>query len=100
MCLRKDKSLWLCVLTVCKRDLWCGCVTSLLLPPPQAFTVVFHTAIKRAPTSEDVKERVNHLIDSITYSVFMYTARGLFERDKLTFIAQVAFQVRSSQLYT
>lgn len=57
--------------------------------------MVFHTAIKRAQTSEDVKERVNHLIDSITYSVFMYTARGLFERDKLTFIAQVAFQVRN-----
>lgn len=59
---------------------------------------MFHTAIKRADKSEDVKERVNHLIDSITYSVFMYTARGLFERDKLTFIAQVAFQVRSLQV--
>lgn len=32
-------------------------------------------------------------MDEITYSVYMYTARGLFERDKLIFLAQVAFQV-------
>ena len=43
--------------------------------------------------SDNVKERVDNLIDSITYSVFMYTSRGLFERDKLTFVSQVAFQV-------
>lgn len=34
-----------------------------------------------------------NLTDEITYSVYMYTARGLFERDKLIFLAQVAFQV-------
>ena len=56
--------------------------------------MVFHHAIERAEPSEDVKERVGNLIDSMTYSVFMYTSRGLFERDKLTFISQVAFQVR------
>lgn len=44
--------------------------------------------------ADEVKHRVNNLIDQITYSVFMYTNRSLFERDKLTFIAQVAFQVR------
>ena len=56
--------------------------------------MVFHYAISKAKVAEDVKERVNNLIDSITYSVFMYTSRGLFERDKLTFISQVAFQVQ------
>ena len=55
--------------------------------------MVFHKAIERAATSEDVKQRVMNLIDSITYSVFMYTARGLFERDKLIFTSQVTFQV-------
>ena len=55
--------------------------------------MVFHKAIERAETSEDVNQRVKNLIDSITYSVFMYTTRGLFERDKLTFTSQVAFQV-------
>ncbi len=55
---------------------------------------MFDVAIVRAVPSENVKERVKHLIESITYSVFMYTTRGLFERDKLTFTSQVTFQVR------
>jgi dynein heavy chain len=54
---------------------------------------VFHKAIERAEEAEDVSERVNNLIDSITYSVFMYTSRGLFECDKLTFTSQVTFQI-------
>ena len=40
-----------------------------------------------------MKQRVQNLIDSITYSVFMYTSRGLFECDKLTFTSQVTFQI-------
>ena len=59
----------------------------------QAFSVVFHTAIDRAETAENVKERVQNLINSITYSVYMYTSRGLFERDKIIFTSQVTFQV-------
>lgn len=59
----------------------------------QAFSVVFHNAIERAEVSESVKERVMNLIDSITYLVFMYTTRGLFECDKLIFTSQVTFQV-------
>ena len=55
--------------------------------------MVFHKAIDRAEPSDDVKKRVENLIDSITYSVFMYTTRGLFEKDKLTFTSQVTFQV-------
>ena len=61
--------------------------------PSKAFNVVFHHAIEHALPSENVKERVENLIDSITYAIFMYTSRGLFERDKLTFVSQVAFQV-------
>ena len=57
--------------------------------------MVFQKAIERAEPSEVVKERVENLIDSITYSVFMYTSRGLFERDKLIFTSQVAFQVHT-----
>lgn len=60
----------------------------------QAFNVVFEKAIQRTAPAEDVKHRVINLTDEITYSVFMYTARGLFERDKLIFLAQVAFQVK------
>ena len=56
--------------------------------------MVFEKAIQRTLPADDVKQRVINLMDEITYSVYMYTARGLFERDKLIFLAQVAFQVR------
>lgn len=55
--------------------------------------MVFHKAVESAEAYEDVKSRVNTLIDCITYSTFNYISRGLFERDKLTFTAQLAFQV-------
>lgn len=60
---------------------------------PQAFNGVFEKAIQRAVPSEDTRQRVANLTDQITYSVYVYTAQGLFERDKLIFLAQVAFQV-------
>jgi hypothetical protein len=58
----------------------------------QAFSVVFQKAIERALPAKEVSARVGNLIDCITYSVFMYTSRGLFERDKLIFLSQMAFQ--------
>jgi hypothetical protein len=58
----------------------------------QAFSVVFQKAIEKAVPAGDVSTRVVNLIDCITYSVFMYTSRGLFERDKLIFSSQMAFQ--------
>ncbi|MBN3282111.1 DYH17 protein, partial [Polyodon spathula] len=60
---------------------------------PQAFNVVFENAILRSEPADEVTQRVNNLIDEITFSVFVYTTRSLFERDKLIFTAQVAFQV-------
>lgn len=59
----------------------------------QAFNVVFHKAVEMAGACVDVKGRVNTLVDCVTYSTFNYISRGLFERDKLTFTAQLAFQV-------
>ncbi|NXE83161.1 DYH17 protein, partial [Cochlearius cochlearius] len=59
----------------------------------KAFNGVFEKAIQRTAPDDDIKQRVINLTDEITYSVYMYTARGLFERDKLIFLAQVAFQV-------
>lgn len=47
-----------------------------------------------AEWDEDVKTRVQTLTEAITYSVFLYTTQGLFERDKLTFLSHTAFQVR------
>lgn len=59
----------------------------------KAFSVVFLNAIKFAEEAADLAKRVALLIDSITYLVFIYTSRGLFENDKLTFLCQMTIQV-------
>ncbi|XP_038653360.1 dynein heavy chain 11, axonemal-like isoform X2 [Scyliorhinus canicula] len=59
----------------------------------KAFNIVFRKAIERTEKSEDLKERVGNLTDCITYSVFLYTSRGLFERDKIAFISHTTFQI-------
>ncbi|CAL8306601.1 unnamed protein product [Boreogadus saida] len=59
----------------------------------KAFSVVFQKAVQKAPPDECLKQRVSNLIDSITSSIFQYTTRGLFECDKLTFTAQLVFQI-------
>ncbi|NWR75951.1 DYH9 protein, partial [Centropus unirufus] len=59
----------------------------------KAFNIVFQKAIEKALPDESLAERVLNLIDSITFSVFQYTTRGLFECDKLTYTAQVTFQI-------
>ncbi|XP_075210990.1 dynein heavy chain at 93AB [Lycorma delicatula] len=61
----------------------------------KAFSVVFQKAIEKSEPAEDVKARVVNLIDCITYFVFIYTTRGLFECDKLIFSSQMAFQILS-----
>ena len=59
----------------------------------KAFSVVFQKAVLKADPAPDVSSRVTSLIECITYSVFMYTTRGLFECDKLIFTSQMAFQI-------
>ncbi|GLH11964.1 Dynein heavy chain, cytoplasmic [Gryllus bimaculatus] len=59
----------------------------------KAFSVVFQKAIEKAVPANDVNTRVLNLIDCITYSVFTYTSRGLFECDKLIFATQMTFQI-------
>ncbi|BFZ02963.1 hypothetical protein BsWGS_06002 [Bradybaena similaris] len=59
----------------------------------KAFSVVFDKAIDRAEASEELKQRVTNLIDCITYSVYTYTTRGLFEKDKLIFSTQMTFLI-------
>ncbi|XP_072275197.1 dynein axonemal heavy chain 11-like [Pyxicephalus adspersus] len=59
----------------------------------KAFNTVFHKAVQQAEPSDDVRLRVNNLIDCVTYSTFIYISRGLFEKDKITFTAQLVFQL-------
>jgi dynein heavy chain len=59
----------------------------------KAFKVVFSRAIEKAEPAEEIRHRVVNLIDSITYNVFIYTTRGLFEKHKLIFTAQMTFLI-------
>ncbi|XP_059853389.1 dynein axonemal heavy chain 9 [Delphinus delphis] len=59
----------------------------------KAFNIVFQKAVEKAAPDESLKERVANLIDSITFSMYQYTTRGLFECDKLTYLSQLTFQI-------
>ncbi|KAM4581026.1 dynein axonemal heavy chain 11 [Odontesthes bonariensis] len=63
----------------------------------KSFNSVFNKAMERAEWDEDVRTRVHTLTEAITYSVFLYTSQGLFERDKLTFLSHTAFQILLKQ---
>uniref|UniRef100_A0A5F8GSV7 Dynein axonemal heavy chain 11 n=1 Tax=Monodelphis domestica TaxID=13616 RepID=A0A5F8GSV7_MONDO len=59
----------------------------------KAFNTLFHKAIRQSEKAEDPQERLSHLMESITYSVFLNTSQALFEKDKLTFLSQMTFQI-------
>uniref|UniRef100_A0A8C8VJF2 Dynein axonemal heavy chain 11 n=1 Tax=Pelusios castaneus TaxID=367368 RepID=A0A8C8VJF2_9SAUR len=59
----------------------------------KAFNTVFHKAVEWAEASQDLQGRISNLTEAITYSVFLYTSLGLFEKDKLIFLAQTTFQI-------
>jgi dynein heavy chain len=59
----------------------------------KAFNVVFLNALKFAESADTLPKRVVSLIDSVTYMIFLYISRGLFESDKLIFLCQMTFQV-------
>lgn len=49
--------------------------------------------MRNAIKSDTLNERIVNLIENITYQTFIYTSRGLFEKDKLIFICQLTIQV-------
>ncbi|XP_072536739.1 dynein axonemal heavy chain 11 [Salminus brasiliensis] len=59
----------------------------------QSFSAVFLKAIEGARPDEDVSARVHSLTEAATYSLLQYTSRGLFQRDRLTFLTHTTFQV-------
>lgn len=59
----------------------------------KAFVTVFNRAMSIAEKSEDIQERVAHLIKAVTFRVFSYTKRGLFERHKLIFSTQLCMKI-------
>ncbi|ESO06977.1 hypothetical protein HELRODRAFT_171012 [Helobdella robusta] len=59
----------------------------------KAFGTVFELALQKADPADTLKQRLMNLIDCITFSVFQYTSRGLFESDKIIFMTQMTFQI-------
>jgi len=55
--------------------------------------------MRDAEKADTLNKRIVNLVDNITYQTFIYTSRGLFEKDKLIFICQVTIQVRIQILY-
>lgn len=65
----------------------------------KAYSVVFKDALLKAERSEELDMRVANLLDSITFAVFLYTSRGLFEKDKLVFLFLITLQVSLYRLF-
>jgi len=59
----------------------------------KAFITVFYNAMDLAPESEEVVERVQSLVESVTYTSFRYVNRALFVKHKLIFITQLCIRI-------
>lgn len=59
----------------------------------QAFKVVFFRAIHNAEQSDDLQTRIDTLKEAITTATYRYANRGLFERHRLIFNSQLAFNI-------
>lgn len=62
----------------------------------KSFMGVFKQAIAVAPQDKRLERRVGHLVDSITLQTFLYTLRGLFEIDKLTFTSHMILRIMTA----
>ncbi|KAF5831208.1 dynein-1-beta heavy chain, flagellar inner arm I1 complex [Dunaliella salina] len=61
-----------------------------------AYNEVFAASLKLSPKAETLPERIKALNDYHTYSVYKYTARGLFERHKLLLSLQMCMRILQS----
>ncbi|VEL10084.1 unnamed protein product [Protopolystoma xenopodis] len=60
----------------------------------KAFSTVFEWAIDTTFEMENEKDRLIALLDTVTFSIFNYTIRGLFEKDKLIFTVLMILQIQ------
>jgi dynein heavy chain len=49
------------------------------------------------PASEDLKKRIDSMVDVTCFRVFSYVASGLFERHKLIYASQLCFKIQFQQ---
>lgn len=60
----------------------------------QQFVFLFESSIDNAPPAPVTKDRVQNIITKLTYQVYRYINRGLFERDKSTFKLMISMKVQ------
>ena len=58
----------------------------------QQFLVLFDWSIENAPKAQLPNKRVENIIDKLTFKVYQYISRGLFEKDKITFLLMVCLK--------
>jgi len=59
----------------------------------QQFLGLFDWSIDHAPKAQLVKDRVHNITEWLTSKVYRYINRGLFEKDKITFLLMVCFKI-------
>ncbi|TMW55127.1 hypothetical protein Poli38472_013889 [Pythium oligandrum] len=57
------------------------------------FLVLFRRAIDVSEKSSLTSKRVSNIIDTLTYLVYRYVNRGLYEKDKLSFVLMIALKI-------
>ena len=61
-----------------------------------AYNEIFNQSIAKSPKSDNLSERITHLNDYHTYSVYKNTSRGLFEAHKLLLSLQICIRILQS----
>ena len=57
------------------------------------FLQKFDESVEKADKAPTPNERVKNIIKSLTYTVYRYINRGLFEKDKITFVLMVCIKI-------
>jgi len=70
-----------------------------------AFNFIFYKALDKAAQPEPdengvthVGDRVQNLLESVTYTLFKFVSSGLFERHRLTFATQLAINIQRANM--
>ena len=53
----------------------------------------FHFNFHRSTKSPITQKRITNIIEYMTYEVFKYAVRGLYEKDKMTFTLLLALKI-------
>nr|XP_054607993.1 dynein axonemal heavy chain 8 isoform X2 [Nothobranchius furzeri] len=57
------------------------------------FLKIFDLSLERSEVSSQIQMRISNIIDYLTFEVFRYTVRGLYENNKFTFTLLLALKI-------